>query len=74
MFGVHCQLLAPETAEHLGQTYRPLAVEQRRAAASRDGPVAEVEHMVDLLGKLGCILMLSHKPHTALFGHTLDKK
>lgn len=56
------------------ETYQPLAVEQRSAAASSDGPVAEVEHMVDLLSQLGGILMLSHKPYTALFGHTLNRK
>lgn len=56
------------------ETYQSLAVEQGCAAACSDGPVAEVEHMVDLLGQLGCILMLRHKPHTALFGYTLDRK
>lgn len=55
-------------------TYQLLAVEQRCAAASSDGPVAEVEHMVDLLGQLSGVLMLSHKPHTAFFGNTLDRK
>lgn len=57
----------------IGVTYRPLAVEECCAAASRNGPVAEVEHVVDLLGELGGILMVGHKSHTAFFGHTLEK-
>lgn len=56
------------------ETYQSLAVEQRRAAASSDGPLAEAEDVVDLLGQLGGVLMLRHKPHTALFGHTLDRE
>ena len=58
---------------HSRETYQPLTVEQRCAAASSDGPVAEVEHMVNLLSQLGGILVLRDKPHSALFGHTLDR-
>lgn len=54
-------------------TYRPLAVEQRCAAARSNGPVAEVEHMVDLLSQLGCVLMLTHKPNAPLFVYALLK-
>lgn len=56
------------------ETYQPLTVEQRSAAASSDGPVAEVKHMVDLLSQLGGILVLGNKPQSALLGHTLDRK
>ncbi|TNN55198.1 hypothetical protein EYF80_034551 [Liparis tanakae] len=51
------------------ETYQPLAVEQRRAAARRDSPLAEAEHMVDLLGQLGGVLVLRHEPQAALFVH-----
>lgn len=54
-------------------TYQPLTVEQSCATSVCDGPVAEGEHMVNLLSKLGCILVLSHKLQTTFFGHTLDK-
>lgn len=69
-------VLARQTSGNvgLGETYQPLAVKQCCAAAIRDGPVAEVEHMVDLLGQLGGIFVLSHKPRTALFAHTLHRK
>ena len=52
--------------------YQPLAVEQGSAAARVNGPVAELEHVVDLLGQLGCVLVLRDQSPVPLLGHTLD--
>lgn len=56
------------------ETDRSLAVQQRSAAAGGDGPVAEVEHVIDLLSQLGCVFMLRHKPYSALLAHALKKE
>lgn len=56
------------------ETYQPLTVEQSCVAAISDGPITEVEHMVNLLSQLCGILVLSHKFHSPLFGYTLKRK
>lgn len=64
---------SPSTEPAAGPvTYRPLAVQQRRVAARRDGPAAELENVGDLLSQLGGVFMLRHEPHAPLFGHILN--